>query len=395
VGGLPWVNLVVYLELAFASARETLGGESFRVSRLSLPRGLVLSDSQQRLVHTVLVPQNDGGFEVRVLSQKANLDDDPWRLHADGFVEVALPIEASTTLDEAKAVLDSSPSQDSREFYDRLARLGVQLGPACQWLDRVWRGEGQALGRLALGHQNPESAILPLGLVDSCFQLFAELLPDEAPRDYLLSGLESFTFLAGEAQEPLWCHAILESHEDGYQSIQGSLALFANDGKLVAAVDHAVLKRAGEDALKEQVVEKRGRPRIEFDLDFYRLAEPSEQKRLLRDYLTAELSATTGTPVERISMDASLSDQLDSLLAIELKTRIESNLAIQVPLTAFLDCGDVNDVAECLYGLLESPGAEVKAVVNLTLDQMLEDIEVLSDDDALERMESVGGRKDG
>src|SRR4029077_10621532 len=57
-------------------------------------------------------------------------------------------------------------------IYQLMHQLGLQLGPSFQWIQQIWRREGEALACLR-SPRSPEEAdpyVLHPGLLDSCFQ---------------------------------------------------------------------------------------------------------------------------------------------------------------------------------------------------------------------------------
>ena len=123
VRGMPWVNLVVYLELTLAAAREIWGDSTCRILGLSLPRGLVLSADRQRLVHLTLTPTDHSTGEFQIASFRGGNQRDLWLLHAQGSAAVCGADNASG----GSKALDDLRSRCTRprsvvEFYSLLER---------------------------------------------------------------------------------------------------------------------------------------------------------------------------------------------------------------------------------------------------------------------------------
>ena len=67
------------------------------------------------------------------------------------------------------------------------------------------------------------------------------------------------------------------------------------------------------------------------------LAEPGKRQRLLEDYICEKIASTLKLPLSRLNYEQPLNSLgLDSLTAFELKTWIEEELKVDVPITAFL-----------------------------------------------------------
>jgi acyl carrier protein len=304
------------------------------------------------------------------------------------------------------------------DFYHSLKSQGIGLGEECQWIDSVWRGEGEALSRIKTrvddgekrvsssidGWELPcehsgiattpaahEGCILPLGLIDSCFQLISLLVPTHVPRDFLLSDLEHFDYMPCPEEPLLWCHATLAQYDEVSQSLIANLTLLADSGRVVGTAVGARLRRASPEALQEQADAASGgrrsctTPQAVFDLEAFALLDPTAQENAVRRYFLQELATTTGIPVSRLDGDVPLIDQIDSLMAVELKTRIELTLKTEVPISALFNGQSTNELATLAVEALRN---EVSPTASLTVEdvnpvrEILEKMERLSEDEA-------------
>jgi acyl carrier protein len=265
---------------------------------------------------------------------------------------------------------------------------GVSLGPACRWLDRLWRGESEALGRIRPTRPNELDCryVLNLGAIDACFQLLGALLPPDSPSDYVLSGLESFRCWPSDKPLDLWAHAVLVAHDETAGALTAHVNIFDETGRILAAIDNARLQRIGL-ATAELQTQYRGEPvtvehgpRLSID-DL--LAAPQERApELLVEYLTAMLARSLGVPVFDINADTPLAMQIDSLVAVEMKTRIERDLDLAVPVAAFFDGNSIRELAGELCGELRTFEA---AAGGHEMEDLLAEIERMSDDEAQAR----------
>ena len=85
-------------------------------------------------------------------------------------------------------------------------------------------------------------------------------------------------------------------------------------------------------------------------------AEMSKRQPLMEAYLLEQISPILKVKVARLRSNQSLASfGLDSLMAVELKNRIEADLKLTVPLTAFLQQGGVAQLAKTLLEQLNEP----------------------------------------
>ncbi|MDK2122751.1 alpha/beta fold hydrolase [Parachitinimonas caeni] len=97
-------------------------------------------------------------------------------------------------------------------FYDQVAALSIVFGPNFRAVREIWRGDGEAIGRVELGramHGETPAYIHHPVFLDACLQLFGATLFDEASRKtFLPVGMESFRFEPGPVSAA-WSHVRL------------------------------------------------------------------------------------------------------------------------------------------------------------------------------------------
>lgn len=82
-------------------------------------------------------------------------------------------------------------------------------------------------------------------------------------------------------------------------------------------------------------------------------AEPAQQQGILMAYLQRQLARALGAPAARLDPDQSFATLgLDSLKALELKNRIESDLDVEMPLVSFIEQPTLSQLSRVLLGKL-------------------------------------------
>jgi hypothetical protein len=262
-------------------------------------------------------------------------------------------------------------------FYEAMERHGVSLGPACRWLEGLWRGEGEALGqiRLARDGELDARAVLHLGAMDAAFQVLGALLPDHAPRDFVFSSLERLDDFGGERSGRLWVHAVRGTCDVDAGELVGDLTIFDDTGHVFTAVRGARLQRVQVDVMPaEQAAAQEGLPRIAL-AEVLMAPDPVAH---LCGYLTAELAFSLRLSEGDIDVHAALAPQIDSLIAAELNGRVERNLGVRPPLAALFDGSTLLEVAGFLF-------AELRPTDDL-LSEMLDELDGMSDEEAMARL---------
>ena len=372
IQGMAWVNLVIYLEMAAAGLREIRGAGPLVLSGVSVPHGLILPEQGTRRVALTLDPVDPDGFAFRVSSL---ISDSDWALHAVGNVYVAAADGASTiSIGDLRDRCTRELSAD--DFYALMSQHGVRLGPSCRWLDALWRGNGEVLGRLRPPQspvENNSSYVLHLGAVDSCFQLFGALLESDGPHDYMFSGLDRMRWYGSPQTSVLWCHATLDTLDAGTGTLTGDVSILDDRGGVVARVAGARLERvamAAAGAAARSREESRGGAGSAALRETLRNAPPPDRLSACATYILERLSATLRVPVSSLLADAPLSSLVDSLMAVELKTRIESDLEVAVPVAAFFDGKSAAELAQVLLEKTE-PESQVMTVAEMEAEAVL------------------------
>jgi acyl carrier protein len=81
-------------------------------------------------------------------------------------------------------------------------------------------------------------------------------------------------------------------------------------------------------------------------------AKPGEQRQMLEAYLLECLASSLQLSINQLNSQQSLATWLDSLMAIVLRSRIETDLQVQVPMEKFFGEATVAQLAELLLNQL-------------------------------------------
>jgi acyl carrier protein len=293
---------------------------------------------------------------------------------------------------------------EPRALYAGMEAHGVALGPSCRWLEEIALGEREAIARIRAARVDELAGdyVLHLGAIDACFQLLVALLPADAPRDYLLAGLDELAWFGAARGETLWCRATVARIDADTQTLTGDVTLFAASGRVVASIRGARLERVGVQARAlassasgasalgrgaangpgANGAARPGRPRLAPD-ELAALDDAAQRARVER-YLIEEIAFSKELAPESVDAASGLNEQLDSLMAVELKTRIEAELGVEIPVAAFFDGSSAGDVAALLLDAVRQHAAAASAHGEdaQTLAALVDAIADLSDDEA-------------
>jgi acyl transferase domain-containing protein/acyl carrier protein len=249
-----------FVEMALAAARELFETERLALRALGIETALLLSPSEPTSVQLVLSADGAGKAAFRISSRKAGASerDGSWTLHARGTVAIAAGAEADEDVRPVSPaeLQGRCPAEAARaEHYAAMAGRGLDYGPSFQSVERVWKGDGEVLGRLTPPDRvAAEAAAYQIhpAVFDAAIQLLEAALPGPErgvdPEDtFVPEGLDRLTFFARPRPGAgLWAHA--RSRPAAAGAFEGDVSLFDDGGRLILAAHGVRLRRLERDA---------------------------------------------------------------------------------------------------------------------------------------------------
>ncbi len=373
LGGIPFLNAVIYLEMALAGAREGFGKAVHLIEDVFISHPLTLSEEENRPVQLILEPLGSDKASFQIFSLTNSETDEPtnWTLHASGKLglgelEINHSIQKPAYFDNPKSEYQQELSRS--QFYERIEETGGYLGPSCQWVERIWVGDGKAFGKISspqTASETDDGYQIPLGVIDAGTQLLIGILLNLIDEPIVMVEIESFRFYGSSAKQ-LWSDASVQLYENN-QTITANIRIFDEAGQLIAEFVNVQLRRISREILMSarsgSVTKTRStgiRPRAKGSLSKEKLfaAEPQKRQSLLEMYILEELARALQLPVSKLNSQQSLTSLVDSLITLELKTQIEVDLRVVVPTTQFFEDTNVAQLAAVVLEQLSSEFSE-------------------------------------
>ena len=222
-----------YLEMGIAAAGALSGHEPCSLEDVRFEHALFWPKGEQVQLQTVVA---EGRLDI--FSRIG--DTQPWIRHMGGGLHPAAPAEGTSL--ERQALMDRLSEELTSELvYPLFEDIGLYYGPAFRGIERVWRGEREALARI----ETPEHLRAEVeqygfhpAMLDACLHtLFCTLTIDGEDSDmrgdvYLPVRIRQFRFHR-RPTGTLWSHARLrERHPD--QWFEGDVLIYDEQGTLVA-----------------------------------------------------------------------------------------------------------------------------------------------------------------
>jgi acyl transferase domain-containing protein len=224
-----------YVEMALQAAAQTGLANSHVLTDFVFTERLLLPADAPQLVQTLLVPDKDGAFSFSVYGQQqAN-----WILHASAVLRrSSWPGPAGAERGSAATIEKCLEELDAEKFYQALWKRGIQYGSGFRGVARVWRKDGEALGRISLPEPlQYESAAYQIhpALLDACLQVLAATPAAAGDQNrYVPSGCRYIRFYS-RPDHHLWSHVALgadATREDGV--VEADIRLFDDANHVVA-----------------------------------------------------------------------------------------------------------------------------------------------------------------
>jgi myxalamid-type polyketide synthase MxaB len=247
-----------YIEMMLSAAAALKPGSRAVLEDVTIQDTLVLPAEDAVILQAVLTPQPGGSTQIKIYSTRGSAADAAeWQLHAYANIPAtAAPSADASGLDAARALC--AEQVEVSGYYQTLAQMGMDYGPAFQNIHELWRGAGQALARVELAESLPANGYsLHPALLDACLQTVAAAFPASA-ETYLPIGFDRVSLFAQPGRE-LWSVARVQPGENA-ETFRADLAIYAPDGQLVGQIDGMRIKHTSAATLQRLVQRAAGRP---------------------------------------------------------------------------------------------------------------------------------------
>jgi acyl transferase domain-containing protein/surfactin synthase thioesterase subunit len=386
--GMPVLPTTAGLTALVNAARQYFGSDAVEIANLQYREAMVLPESGERTVQSILTPLDRSTAEFRFASVGANTDD-AWRTHMIGVARKEDSAPAAQTvpfeLDRVRQRCVGSIPID--RYYAALRALGLEYGASFRAIETLLRGNGEILTRVRLPPHlsvDGQPGLHP-ALLDACLHLYPALVDtygdftqaaEEPRRTYLPVGVERFR-CAGVGARDVWVHGVRRQPGNGGQEIVTvDIAIYQDDGRLAAAIEGLSLKQLLPEALRPPAATGtvisagptaetgpgirsagRGADAAATRLQL-REAPGADRRELLVELVCREAMKTLGI-TETIDAARPLRELgLDSLMSVTLANRLEAALGIKVSTVTLIQGPSIDQIVDELLPELRGTGDE-------------------------------------
>jgi acyl transferase domain-containing protein/thioesterase domain-containing protein/acyl carrier protein len=218
-----------YVELVLAALRyqeqDLFGSVGIKKIEITSPLSLEANTKLQVIV-------ND---EVTIYSQQGNGN---WRQHAKAYPQSENAM-AAQKVDKAAIQLCCVNKFDSTELYQRLAKEGLEYGPAFQTIKEIYYNDNEILVSLTADIKDDRYQLYP-AILDGALQSMAVILNQDGTVS-LPVGFDSITVYQPAISN---CYAYITMDKSAIQ-------IFDDTGKVLAQIEGVHLQKATKSALQK------------------------------------------------------------------------------------------------------------------------------------------------
>jgi acyl transferase domain-containing protein/SAM-dependent methyltransferase len=252
---------IAYLEMALAAGQYQFKTSHLIVENLIIKQGLILSADELKTVCTTLIPLDSKAYQFQIFTrqEQQSKEESEWLTHASGSIKPHQTDGTKITEDLKKHQAQCNQSIDIKQYYQQCQRIGIDYGSSFQIIQKLWKGDNQALGRIHLPQElisaTTDYQFHP-ALLDAALQVIGSaLLAVDNRHSYLPVGIDSFK-IYGRPSFALWAHAsVSQSLIESGESLSAQVTMLSEEGDIIAILEGLQLQKVTPQAVLVTEVE--------------------------------------------------------------------------------------------------------------------------------------------
>lgn len=372
VQGAAVLPTTAYVEMAIAAAVEAGSELPVALTRIEIEKVLLLQPAIEFEIQTRLEQQFADIMVFQVHSRRKNTKEE-WTLHASGAIRVRGITMSVAKFDASQRDAFEKSSirfLDGPEFYRLHKARGNRWGPCFQGVSRVWQGTGEALSEVTVpvGIEGELSHYLfHPALFDSSAHILTATIPLEKSDDslggaFVGAGIEEVRVYRRPEGRQFYAYAQKRSHEASPDStFVGDIKVFDFSGNLFTEILGARLRYLDSsqrhDVLESVVSENdAGTPDKTADGDSRVgiLGAQSEiRAEIVDSYLAKQMARILKVPLVSVDRETPILKMgFDSLMSMELKNQLESDLGVSIAMSRLIQSPTLLELTGWVMDLL-------------------------------------------
>ncbi|NEQ79181.1 MAG: acyltransferase domain-containing protein [Moorea sp. SIO2I5] len=357
-----------YLEMATAAARELFNSPQVAVTDVFIVKELILPETEIKKIQTVLTPleNNSYKFEIFSISEGENQQKPQWKLHTEGKISADSTLTPEAKIDIEKYKSECTQAIDIKDHYKYYRDIGIDYGSSFQGIKQLWKGEGRAIAEIVLSEELTARVVdyhLHPALLDLSLQII--LHTKQIDQTYLSKGVEKWKLykspgtrvwaIAEMAESSLTANIKLVDEQGIVQAeLQGFRAKETTASDLLISLPLSRFVSSPPSLIEKSTLTKETKDnRI---LEQLKSVSQSEQEKILIAYIQNQIAKLLKITNSQIDMQESLYQMgLESIMAIELRNLVITELEVDIPITFFMKKITIPDLSnELIKRLFQS-----------------------------------------
>lgn len=341
-----------YINLASQAIRKINPDYKFtKLENLEITQPLMLHKGDQYKLRNSISKSSvhDYSYGIYAYSTKKNILNKEWSLSCKGDFTDAPQIPDEKSVFNRDILSTFEKKYDTEEFFKLFWGDNFFLGNSYHFVETVWRKPYEVIGVIKCFEKYKEKT----GITDlsgGFLQVYMSLplamavVPDDylekvqrAEATCIAKSAERFVIYDDNGLDQyneLWAHGTLVNKDKLDDNWVTDFKFYNEKGALVAKIDGAkfhVMKKEALEILKES-------------MDQAEINKPNQAIEVI-PFLKREIGEIVGVSAEQLTDDIHLGGLMDSIMTLKLRSKIEKNLAILLPLNNFANIKSVNELA--------------------------------------------------
>ncbi len=362
-----------FVEMGMAAGKRVIKDGHVALKDVKFHKDLALVNSDEGTeVQFVVLPKSEHEARFKAYSLQPQDGEDAWVLHAEGTIIQEDKVQVQKRLETSSATIKKQCKPLPLEDFRNLQSAGHCFDDAANAFEEIFVGDGVALVKLRVD-EDVKSHIRDYDLhplyMDACCQALG-LLAGEEDAAFMPDGFERQHSYNNDFID-VWCYAVVKTLDD--QSIVGDVYLVSDSDEIYHAIEGMRLTKMPPEekqfyeALALELTKDVDLPRRREIKPLTRkdvlAAEASQREAMLVEHLQAQLAAVLGMDASQINSDQAITNfGLDSIMAVELQTKLEKTFDFKLPVARLIVGPTLQELAQFVLENIEG-GVENDAVI--------------------------------
>lgn len=349
---LQFLHAGYYLEMLAIATTHLFTQTYFSLENTLFLTPIHVPEDQEILIQLILEPQQAQLFNFTFYSKAADAEN--WTVNTTGSLNLT-PFECEKNTRHHAVEQDYSTTGTLIEVEQRVKAMLMPFGDSIQWTENYIANFHEILCQFRAPGSAQQSSCFKLkihvGIVDACVQALFMLLPSKLIKPYVAAKIKKLNYYGVNQSTSFKLWGQLNYLLVDGKEYTGNFTLLDTENHKVLECQDLVMVQLSDKISLNNVNQSRNK------INLASLPLHSRQATLV-DYLLEQTANLFACAKQDISIHTSLRDLgLDSLMAIVLRTVLETDLNINYSLAELLKGPTLAEVADIILTMKNIPTA--------------------------------------